>query len=170
MGVDRQDVDDRARRAALPQIGDRRLHQEEGRASIGGEQASHSAAVPSSSRGAVGERAGIDERVDPAERGQRGLEGEVGRRRVGQLGRREARLGPGRLDLRHDRVAARRIAPADHDRLGAGAGDGERDGAADALRAAGDDDDAPPHDRLRCAGLGPDGHDVLPADHISAVS
>jgi len=38
MGVDRQDVDDYAALAALLHVGNRRLHQEERRARIDGEQ------------------------------------------------------------------------------------------------------------------------------------
>ena len=139
MDIDGQDVDDGARLLSCAHVGDCPLHEEKGRAGIDAVKP-----VPQGRGGGnhgppVGDAGRIHQRVDAAEFFDRRVCNDVARAILGKIRRNEMSARPQRLDLGGDGFSTGSVAPAKNNRLRLLPRRLKRDGAAHALRGAGDD-------------------------------
>ncbi len=99
-------------------------------------------------RAAIGQRGGVDQRVNPSEPFERGGDDLRRRVRLVELGGMEMRRRAERRNLGCGFGAAPRVAPRQEEAGGSGARSSRGDGAANALGRAGDEDDAPVQSRF----------------------
>ena len=138
MRVDRQDVDDAARRAARLHVRHRGLHQEERGARVDGKQPVPILQRSGQQRCAVGKGGGIDQAIDTAELCDRRRHDGGGRVRFAKVGANEGDGAAGRVSCTADGLATLGIAADDRDGCRAARGGKCGDRRAQPLRSAGD--------------------------------
>ena len=107
--------------AALAHRADRRLHQEEGRAGVDGEEPRPVVEVGVEEGGAVGQAGGVDQGVDPAEAVEAGRDQPGGRLGSARSAATKAVGVPAPASSRRDRLAAGGVAAGEQQAGGAGA-------------------------------------------------